>query len=199
MTSTILEMRDITKTFPGVKALSNVNLSVEEGEIHAVVGENGAGKSTLMKVLSGVYPSGTYDGEIVYRGQECHFKGIHDSEQLGHRHHPPGAGAGADAVDRREHLPRQRAGHGSASSTGTPTRRAPARCCKKVGLQRRPRHADHQYRRRQAAAGRDRQGAEQGSQAADPRRADGQPVREGQPGAARPAARIQARRASPRS
>ena len=62
MASTILEMRDITKTFPGVKALSNVNLSVEEGEIHAVVGENGAGKSTLMKVLSGVYATGTYDG-----------------------------------------------------------------------------------------------------------------------------------------
>src|SRR5438445_10710532 len=83
MTSTILEMRDITKTFPGVKALSNVNLSVEEGEIHAVVGENGAGKSTLMKVLSGVYPSGTYEGEIIFRGQECHFKGIHDSEHIG--------------------------------------------------------------------------------------------------------------------
>ena len=60
MADTIFEMRDITKMFPGVKALSNVNLSVEEGEIHAVVGENGAGKSTLMKVLSGVYPSGTY-------------------------------------------------------------------------------------------------------------------------------------------
>ncbi|TIU76891.1 MAG: ATP-binding cassette domain-containing protein, partial [Mesorhizobium sp.] len=83
MASTILEMRDITKTFPGVKALSNVNLSVEEGEIHAVVGENGAGKSTLMKVLSGVYPSGTYEGEIIYRGDECHFKGIHDSERRG--------------------------------------------------------------------------------------------------------------------
>ncbi len=83
MASTILEMRDITKTFPGVKALSNVNLSVEEGEIHAVVGENGAGKSTLMKVLSGVYPSGTYDGSIIYHGQECHFKGIHDSERQG--------------------------------------------------------------------------------------------------------------------
>ncbi|MBN9271530.1 MAG: ATP-binding cassette domain-containing protein, partial [Mesorhizobium sp.] len=83
MTSTILEMRDITKTFPGVKALSNVNLSVEEGEIHAIVGENGAGKSTLMKVLSGVYPSGTYDGSIIFRGQECHFKGIHDSEHIG--------------------------------------------------------------------------------------------------------------------
>ena len=83
MTTAILEMRDITKTFPGVKALSNVNLTVEEGEIHAVVGENGAGKSTLMKVLSGVYPAGTYDGQIIYRGQECQFKGIHDSERVG--------------------------------------------------------------------------------------------------------------------
>ena len=83
MTATILEMRDITKTFPGVKALSNVNLKVEQGEIHAVVGENGAGKSTLMKVLSGVYPSGSYDGQIIFRDQECHFKGIHDSEHLG--------------------------------------------------------------------------------------------------------------------
>ncbi len=83
MATTILEMRDITKTFPGVKALSNVNLVVEEGEIHAVVGENGAGKSTLMKVLSGVYPSGTYEGKIIFRGQECQFKGIHDSEHVG--------------------------------------------------------------------------------------------------------------------
>ncbi|OQM73659.1 multiple monosaccharide ABC transporter ATP-binding protein [Manganibacter manganicus] len=83
MSSTILEMRDITKTFPGVKALSNVNLRVEEGDIHAIVGENGAGKSTLMKVLSGVYPAGTYDGKIIYRGQECQFKGIHDSERIG--------------------------------------------------------------------------------------------------------------------
>ena len=83
MTSAILEMRDITKTFPGVKALSDVTLTVEEGEIHAIVGENGAGKSTLMKVLSGVYPTGTYDGKIIFRGKECHFKGIHDSEHIG--------------------------------------------------------------------------------------------------------------------
>ena len=83
MASTILEMRGITKTFPGVKALSNVNLSVEDGEIHAIVGENGAGKSTLMKVLSGVYPTGTYDGAISYRGDDVHFKGIHDSERVG--------------------------------------------------------------------------------------------------------------------
>ena len=79
----ILEMRGITKTFPGVKALSNVNLTVNEGEIHGVVGENGAGKSTLMKVLSGVYPHGSYEGEIHFRGQECRFKDIRQSEHLG--------------------------------------------------------------------------------------------------------------------
>ncbi len=61
MDNTILEMRSITKTFPGVKALENVNLKVRQGEIHALVGENGAGKSTLMKVLSGVYPTGSYE------------------------------------------------------------------------------------------------------------------------------------------
>lgn len=60
----ILEMRNITKLFPGVKALDNVNLKVRKGEIHALVGENGAGKSTLMNVLSGVYPYGTYSGSI---------------------------------------------------------------------------------------------------------------------------------------
>ncbi|AKR56660.1 xylose ABC transporter ATP-binding protein [Youhaiella tibetensis] len=83
MGNTILEMRNITKTFPGVKALQNVNLTVEAGEIHAIVGENGAGKSTLMKVLSGVYPYGDYSGEIFFEGQECRFRGIHDSERLG--------------------------------------------------------------------------------------------------------------------
>ena len=79
----LLEMRSITKTFPGVKALDNVNLSVDEGEIHALVGENGAGKSTLMKVLSGIHPYGSYDGDIMYDGQECRFQGIRDSESLG--------------------------------------------------------------------------------------------------------------------
>ncbi len=83
MPETILEMRDITKTFPGVKALANVDLSVRAGEIHAVVGENGAGKSTLMKVLSGVYPFGSYSGDIHYEGEECRFNGIHDSEKRG--------------------------------------------------------------------------------------------------------------------
>jgi len=83
MAEHILEMRGITKTFPGVKALSNVNFAVERGEIHAVCGENGAGKSTLMKVLSGVYPYGTYDGEIVYVGEEVQFKNLRDSEARG--------------------------------------------------------------------------------------------------------------------
>ncbi|GIT87347.1 multiple monosaccharide ABC transporter ATP-binding protein [Roseobacter sp. OBYS 0001] len=81
--TTLLEMREITKTFPGVRALENVSFSVKEGEIHALVGENGAGKSTLMKVLSGVYPHGDYQGEIVYDGENMTFGGISDSERHG--------------------------------------------------------------------------------------------------------------------
>ncbi|MDT0682949.1 sugar ABC transporter ATP-binding protein [Roseicyclus sp. F158] len=81
--ATLLEMRDITKEFPGVKALDRVNLKVEEGEIHALVGENGAGKSTLMKVLSGVYPHGSYSGDILYDGEVQSFRGIRDSESRG--------------------------------------------------------------------------------------------------------------------
>ncbi|MCD8103822.1 MAG: sugar ABC transporter ATP-binding protein [Lachnospiraceae bacterium] len=79
----ILEMKSITKEFPGVKALDNVNLVVERGEIHALIGENGAGKSTLMNVLSGIYPAGTYDGEIYYDGELCQFKTLKDSEAKG--------------------------------------------------------------------------------------------------------------------
>lgn len=83
MTEYILEMKNITKTFPGVKALDNVNINVKKGEIHAICGENGAGKSTLMKVLSGVYPYGSYQGEIIYEGKECEFKDIKQSENKG--------------------------------------------------------------------------------------------------------------------
>lgn len=83
MAKILLEMKSITKTFPGVKALDNVNLQVEEGEIHALVGENGAGKSTLMNVLSGIYPYGTYEGDILYNGEVCQFSKIKDSEAKG--------------------------------------------------------------------------------------------------------------------
>ncbi|MBQ1661963.1 MAG: ATP-binding cassette domain-containing protein, partial [Treponema sp.] len=83
MAKTLLEMKNITKVFPGVKALDNVNLTVEEGEIHAICGENGAGKSTLMNVLSGIYPYGTYDGDIIYDGNVCKFQTIRDSEAKG--------------------------------------------------------------------------------------------------------------------
>ena len=83
MAKVLLEMKNITKTFPGVKALDNVNLKVEEGEIHALVGENGAGKSTLMNVLSGIYPYGSYEGDIIYDGEVCKFDKIKDSEEKG--------------------------------------------------------------------------------------------------------------------
>ncbi|AVT29297.1 MULTISPECIES: multiple monosaccharide ABC transporter ATP-binding protein [unclassified Plantactinospora] len=83
MTDDILRMRDITKTFPGVRALHEVSLSVRRGEIHAICGENGAGKSTLMKVLSGVYPHGSYSGEISFDGEPCEFADIRDSERRG--------------------------------------------------------------------------------------------------------------------
>ncbi|MFM1931901.1 MAG: hypothetical protein RL226_1204, partial [Bacteroidota bacterium] len=83
MSDVILEMRNITKIFPGVKALDNVNFSVTQGEIHALVGENGAGKSTLMNVLSGVYPHGSYSGDIYFQGKECQFRDITESEAVG--------------------------------------------------------------------------------------------------------------------
>ncbi|EKS70353.1 MULTISPECIES: multiple monosaccharide ABC transporter ATP-binding protein [unclassified Caballeronia] len=80
---TILEMRGIQKSFGAVKALTNVDLSVKQGEIHAICGENGAGKSTLMKILSGVYPHGSFNGSVVYDGIEREFDGIHESEAVG--------------------------------------------------------------------------------------------------------------------
>ncbi|UNX54445.1 sugar ABC transporter ATP-binding protein [Georgenia sp. TF02-10] len=83
MAAPILEMRSITKEFPGVVALSDVSLTVEPDEIHAICGENGAGKSTLMKILSGVYPYGSYRGEIIFRGEPVRFKDIRSSEAAG--------------------------------------------------------------------------------------------------------------------
>lgn len=83
MEAYILEIKSITKTFPGVKALKNVNLKIKSGAIHALVGENGAGKSTLMNILSGVYPYGTYEGDIIVNGEVCKFKDIKESEAKG--------------------------------------------------------------------------------------------------------------------
>ena len=83
MTAPVLEMRSIVKTFPGVKALSDVSLTVAPGEVHAICGENGAGKSTLMKVLSGVHPHGSYEGEILFEGSPCAFRDIRASESQG--------------------------------------------------------------------------------------------------------------------
>jgi putative multiple sugar transport system ATP-binding protein len=83
MAEIILEMRHITKDFSGVKALDDVNLQIKKGEIHALCGENGAGKSTLMNVLSGVYPYGTYTGDIIYKGENCEFNTIRSSEKKG--------------------------------------------------------------------------------------------------------------------
>lgn len=83
MADYILEMKNIVKEFSGVRALNNVNLQIERGEIHALCGENGAGKSTLMNVLSGLYPYGTYDGEIIYEGELCKYKNLRDSEEQG--------------------------------------------------------------------------------------------------------------------
>ena len=83
MSETIMEMKSITKDFFGVKALNNVNLEVNAGEIHAIVGENGAGKSTLMKILSGVWGYGEYEGQVFFEGKECRFKSLRDSEACG--------------------------------------------------------------------------------------------------------------------
>lgn len=83
MSNYALQMKDITKEFPGVKALNQVNLSVKKGEIHALCGENGAGKSTLMKVLSGVYPHGTYEGKIIVNDKEVQFNDIKESQDTG--------------------------------------------------------------------------------------------------------------------
>lgn len=79
----ILQLQNITKIFPGVKALSDVSFGVQRGHVHALVGENGAGKSTLIKIISGVYPFGTYEGKVLFGGQECKFRNIRDVEKTG--------------------------------------------------------------------------------------------------------------------
>ena len=198
MTNTILEMRGIRKTFPGVVALDNVNLRVRSGEIHAIVGENGAGKSTLMKVLSGVYGHGSYTGDIDYQGQTRHFRGIKDSEEIGIIIiHQELALVPLLSIAENIFLGNEPARMGVIDWEYAQTQ--DARTAAQSRPERIPGHPDHQPRRRQAATDRDRQGAVQGRQAADPRRADGQPERKRQRGPARPAAGAESARASPRS
>jgi len=83
MSEFILEIQSLTKEFPGVRALDNVNLKVKKGEIHSLCGENGAGKSTLMSVISGVYPKGSYAGKVFFKGAETHYHNVKDSEKEG--------------------------------------------------------------------------------------------------------------------
>src|SRR5437762_9420898 len=83
MGPTLLDMKSITKSFPGVKALDGVSFDLNQGEIHALVGENGAGKSTLIKILAGVYPHPEYGGQIILEGSERRFANVRDSEKAG--------------------------------------------------------------------------------------------------------------------
>ena len=158
----ILEMRSITKTFPGVKALENVNLNVHRGEIHAICGENGAGKSTLMKVLSGVYATGTYDGEIVFDGEPVHFNNIRDSEHVGIVIiHQELALVPYLSIAENIFLGNERQGPRRPDRLEPGQRRR--RRAAGVGRSRRePGHAGRPARRRQAAARGDRQGAVEG-------------------------------------
>ena len=198
MTNNILEMRGITKTFPGVKALANVNFEVERGEIHAICGENGAGKSTLMKVLSGVYPHGTYDGDIVFEGEEVAFRSLRDSEAKGiviiHQELAlsPYLSIAENIFlnnERKRRRPDRLEQDELRGGRAAQARRS----------QREPDDEDQSDRRRQAAARRDRQGALEGSQAADPRRADRGAQRRGLRPPARPDPQPARRRGSRRS
>ena len=83
MNEHIMEIVNLTKDFPGVRALENVSIKIKQGEIHSIVGENGAGKSTLMSVISGVYPKGDYEGKVIYKGKETHYHSVKDSEKEG--------------------------------------------------------------------------------------------------------------------
>ena len=189
MSDVLLEMRGITKEFPGVKALKDVSFSVAPGEIHALVGENGAGKSTLMKVVSGVYPYGSYDGEFFFKGEECRFHNIRESEHKGIVIiHQELALIPHLSITENIFLNNEQATKG-VINWGLSHSKAMA-LLKKVGLDEPPATRGPPARRRQAAAGRDRQGAEQGRRAPDPRRADRLAQRERLPGAAPAAPRV---------
>ena len=198
MTDTILAMRDITKEFPGVRALSDVNFDVQRGEIHSICGENGAGKSTLMKVLSGVHPHGTYSGQIFFEGEEVEFGNIRDSERAGIVIiHQELALIPLLSITENLFLGNEDAKRGVIDWLDA--RKRAVELLARVGLRRGPRHDHPRHRHRQAAAGRDRQGAGQGRQAAHPRRAHGGAQRGRQPEPAATAAGACATAASPAS
>ena len=198
MSDVLLEMRGITKEFPGVKALKDVSFSVKPGEIHALVGENGAGKSTLMKVVSGVYPHGTYDGQFFFKGEECRFNGIRESEHKGIVIiHQELALVPHLSITENIFLANEQATRG-VINWGLSHSKA-IELLKKVGLDETPDTQDQPDRRRQAAAGRDREGAVQERRAPDPRRAHVLAQRERLAAAPAAPARVPGRRASPAS
>ena len=172
----MLEMRNVSKSFSGRAGAARRQLLGRGGQIHALVGENGAGKSTLMKVLSGVYPAGSYEGTIVFEGEERRFRDINDSEALGiiiiHQEL-----ALIPLMSIAENIFLGIGRPNSASSTRDEVYRRTRELLAQVGLKESPGYADHRSRRRQAAAGRDRQGAVQAGADADPGRADREPQR----------------------
>ena len=160
------------------------------GEIHAICGENGAGKSTLMKVLSGIYPHGSYEGEIVFDGKPGDFKDIRSSERRGIGIiHQELALVPVLSIAENIFLGNEHASAGVISWHETMTHAQ--QLLDRVGLTREPAHPDRRHRRRQAAARRDRQGTVQEGEAADPRRADRGAQRRGQQAPARPHRRAQ--------
>ena len=163
----ILEMRSITKEFPGVKALADVNLRVKAGEIHAICGENGAGKSTLMKVLSGVYPYGTYTGDIVYQAEAQQFKDIRASEHAGIVIiHQELALIPELSITENIFLGNEPVKRGVID--WAEARTADPRAARPGGIAGEPGYPREGNRRRQAAARGDRQGLKQVRETADP-------------------------------
>ena len=167
----ILEMKNITKTFPGVKALSNVSFQVEQGEIHCLVGENGAGKSTLMKVLSGVYPHGSYSGEIIFNGQEQKFASIRDSEKAGIAIIYQELALVPELTVYENIFLGNEIKKGMTIDWNETIKRS-VEALQESEAEPEPRDAGQEPGRWQTATRRDRQGTEQGCQAADPGRAD---------------------------
>ena len=167
MSAPILEMKNITKTFPGVKALNNVSFQVAEGEIHCLVGENGAGKSTLMKVLSGVYPHGQYTGDIVFGGQVQKFSSIRDSEKAGIAIIYQELALVPEMTVYENIFLGNEIRKGISIDWNETIKRA-TEALKKVRLDVNPAEQGQGFGRGQAATDRNRQSAEQGCQAADP-------------------------------